>query len=256
MRVPPGGRQTAFDGDDLSQRDIARRPVGVPPKRPAPGGQRYVVAVSSNHPVIEAATLGECWLAVSKLVLEAGATTVYDTQPIKEICRLTLSATSVDTSDPIIERFGDPAWLRWMHANFFDFADVAELGDAASYATRLFDDARTGRDQIQWVIDRLSADPNSKSASITTFMPLTDTSYIPCVSLLDFWLRDSAVELVVYAHSLDFGKKAYGNLVELALLQQRVADALGRPTGMLTIHVKSAHIYEPEFEAMTELVGR
>ncbi len=214
------------------------------------------MAVSSIHPVIEAATLGECWLAVSKLVLDTGATSLYDGQPVKEICRLTLSSSSVDTADPIIERFGDPAWLTWMHSNFFDFADVPELGDAASYATRLFDYARTGRDQIQWVVDRLTADPNSKSASITTFMPLTDTSYIPCVSLLDFWLRDGAVDLVVYAHSLDFGKKAYGNLVELALLQQRVATALGRPTGMLTIHVKSAHIYAPEFVAMTDVVGR
>ena len=36
--------------------------------------------------------------------------------------------------------------------------------------------------------------------------------------MLDFW-RPRAPRLVVYAHSLDFGKKAYGNLVELAALQ-------------------------------------
>jgi len=211
------------------------------------------------HPVIEAATLGECWLQVSALILGSGEDALYDAQPIKEIARLTLAARSTDPHDPIIDRYGDPAWLEWMHANFFDFADVPELGDAASYATRLFDYGRTGRDQIQWVIDRLRADPNCKSASITTFMPLTDTAYIPCVSLLDFWICDGdeagAVDLVVYAHSLDFGKKAYGNLVELALLQARVADALGRPRGMLTIHVKSAHVYEPEYAFMTDLVA-
>ena len=39
--------------------------------------------------------------------------------------------------------------------------------------------------------------------------------------MLDFWAPDGALELVVYAHSLDFGKKAYGNLVELARLQER-----------------------------------
>jgi thymidylate synthase len=211
--------------------------------------------MSSAHPVIEAANLGECWLAVSALILSSGDDALYDAQPVREVARLTLSARSTDPHDAIIDRHGDPAWLEWMHANFFDFAAVPELGDAASYATRLFDYGHTGRDQIQWVTDRLAADPNCKSASITTFMPLTDTAYIPCVSLLDFWIRDGAVDLVVYAHSLDFGKKAYGNLVELALLQARVADSLQRPRGMLTIHVKSAHIYEPEYVLMSELVA-
>jgi thymidylate synthase len=73
--------------------------------------------------------------------------------------------------------------------------------------------------------------------------------------MLDFWLRDGAVELVVYAHSLDFGKKAYGNLVELARLQQRVADELAATSGALVVHAKSAHVYEPEWSAMAAITG-
>jgi thymidylate synthase len=64
--------------------------------------------------------------------------------------------------------------------------------------------------------------------------------------MLDFWLPDGAVELVVYAHSIDFGAKGHGNLVELASLQQDVAGALGLPVGRLLMIVKSAHIYETE----------
>jgi thymidylate synthase len=105
------------------------------------------------------------------------------------------------------------------------------------------------------VVDRLRADPECRDATITTFQPLTDTTYIPCVSLLDFWLRGGAVELVVYAHGLDFGKKAYGNLVELTRLQEHVAGELGAEIGRLVVHVKTAHIYEPEFAAMAELTG-
>jgi thymidylate synthase len=59
----------------------------------------------------------------------------------------------------------------------------------------------------------------------------------------------------VYAHSLDFGKKAYGNLVELARLQEHVAGELGRPVGQLVVHAKSAHVYEPEWSLMAELVA-
>ena len=73
--------------------------------------------------------------------------------------------------------------------------------------------------------------------------------------MLGFWLRDGAVELVVYAHSLDFGKKAYANLVELARLQHHVAGELGAATGPLVVHAKSAHVYEPEWSAMTAIVG-
>jgi thymidylate synthase len=112
--------------------------------------------------------------------------------------------------------------------------------------TRLFDYEHSGRDQIAWVIDRLREDPASRSATITTFQPHTDTTYVPCVSMLDFWLPGGAVELVVYAHSIDFGAKGYGNLVELAALQRHVADGLGLRAGRLLMIVKFAHVYETE----------
>ena len=55
-----------------------------------------------------------------------------------------------------------------------------------------------------------------------------------------------AVELVVYAHSIDFGAKGYGNLVELASLQHHVAGRLGVLVGRLVMIVKSAHVYQTE----------
>jgi thymidylate synthase len=158
-----------------------------------------------------------------------------------------------DSADALISELGDPDWLDWMHRNFFDHATVPELGNARSYAARLFDYAATGRDQVAWVVERLRGDPEARSAAITTFEPSSDASYIPCVSMLDFWLRDEKVELVVYAHSLDFGKKAYGNLVELAYLAEHVAGELGREVGPLVVHAKSAHVYEPEWALMAEL---
>ena len=55
---------------------------------------------------------------------------------------------------------------------------------------------------------------------------------------------------MVYAHSLDFGKKAYGNLVELARAAARGRGRVGAPVGTLVIHAKSAHMYAPELELM------
>jgi thymidylate synthase len=202
---------------------------------------------------VHALSLGECWLRTSAAILQQGADAAYDGLPIKEIAQMTLLVEQPDPDDPLIAGLGDPAWTAWMHENFFTPEPVAELGGARSYASRLFDYGGAGRDQLAWVIGRLRTDPASRSATITTFEPLSDTSYIPCVSMLDFWAPAGSLELVVYAHSLDFGKKAYGNLVELARLQQLVATELGRPVGRLTVLVKSAHVYEPEWALMEEL---
>jgi thymidylate synthase len=201
--------------------------------------------------VVETKTLGEGWLEISRRILEAGADATYDGQVTKELSLVTLAVAEPDPEDELIAALADPDWLDWMRRNFTELEDVPELGGARSYARRLRD--YDGRDQVAWVIERLRADPETRSATITTFQPLADTSYIPCVSLLDFWIVDAKLELVVYAHSLDFGKKAYGNLVELARLQFEVAAALAVPVGPLVIHAKSAHVYEPELETMRRL---
>ena len=165
-----------------------------------------------------------------------------------------VASPSVD--DAIISKYGDPERLAWMHANFTDRARVVELGGSDSYATRLYDYGRTGRDQVRWVIDRLAANPSTRDATITTFQPLTDRSYVPCVSLLDFWLLEGTLELDVYAHSVDFGTKGYANLVELAALQAHVAGELSVPVGTLTMTIKSAHIYETEVAMMRGVVAQ
>jgi thymidylate synthase len=206
--------------------------------------------------VVEAQTLGAAWLELTRRILEDGIDARYDGEPVRELPLATLVVSSPRSEDPVLAELGNPEWLAWMRDNFTAEGTVEELGGAASYASRLFDYAGSGLDQIAWVVDRLRRDPESRSATVTTFQPLTDASYIPCVSMLDFWRPDGAVELVVYAHSLDFGKKAYGNLVELARLQEHVAAELGAPVGRLVVHVKSAHVYEPEQALMARLVAR
>lgn len=204
---------------------------------------------------IAADTIGEAWLAVARRILDEGAASVYDSAPILELERVTLGVAYPASSDAIVTELGDPERLAWMHANFTDHSLVAELGGVRSYAGRLYDYAASGRDQIQWVIDRLRADPGSRSATITTFEPLLDTTYIPCVSLLDFWIGHGQLLAIVYAHSIDFGTKGYGNLVELACLMERVADGLDIEVGRLDFVVKSAHIYAPEVPLMRRAVS-
>jgi thymidylate synthase len=204
---------------------------------------------------IEATSLGEAWMAIAAAILSGGVAGTWEGLPIVEVFRATLDVHSPAVDDPIIARHGDPERLAWMHANFNDHSRVAELGDADSYATRLYDYAHSGRDQVRWVIDRLAANPWTRDAAITTFEPLTDAGYIPCVSLLDFWLVKGELQLAVYAHAIDFGTKGYANLIELAALQARVAGDLGVDVGALTMTVKSAHIYQTELDLMRRLIA-
>jgi thymidylate synthase len=204
---------------------------------------------------LQARTIGDAWLEVARRILDGGVRATYDGLPITELASVTLEIARPDPDDELIARFAEPERLDWMRRNFVDPELVAELGDARSYANRIHDYNATGRDQLDWVVARLEADPASRSATITTFEPLLDASYIPCVSMLDFWIPAGAVELVVYAHSIDFGAKGYGNLVQLAAIQHEVAQRLGRPVGSLTFIVKSAHVYDTELTYMSGVLA-
>jgi thymidylate synthase len=205
--------------------------------------------------VLAVPSLGAAWASIAKNILQDGIPATYDGLAILELPSVVLDIDRPDPEDEFIARHADPERLAWMKANFTSPARVAALGDADSYATRLYDYQHSGRNQVAWIVERLHSDPRTRSATITTFQPLTDTSYIPCISLLDFWIPAGALELMVYAHSIDFGTKGYGNLVELSAVQKEVAIAVNVPAGRMVMMIKSAHIYGTEMEYMREVVA-
>ena len=88
---------------------------------------------------VDAPTLGEGWLHTSRAILERGALERYDGQRTRELALLTLTVARPASDDALIAELGDAEWLAWMHENFFVEKDVPELGDAKSYAVRLFE---------------------------------------------------------------------------------------------------------------------
>jgi len=222
--------------------------------RLTPGAGAEPARPPGRGTAISARTLGEAWLDVARLVLTHGVNSSFKGLPLLETELVTLEISHPNPDDPVIAQNAPPGWLDWMRRNFTDHSRVAELGGARSYASRLFDYAGVGRNQLDWVVEKLTKDPIASYATITTFEPLTDTTYIPCVSLLDFWLRAGRLELISYAHSIDFGKKGFANLVQLAELQRHVAERLQVPEGNLVFIVKSATIYTTEVEAMRTVV--
>ncbi|MGC1238434.1 MAG: thymidylate synthase [Acidimicrobiales bacterium] len=205
---------------------------------------------------VEVNTIGEAWLDIARDILARGHEGTYDGAAMREALMATLHVARPASRDELIELFAEPERLAWMHANFTDPTRVAELGDAASYATRLYDYENRGLDQIAGVVKKLIDDPTTRNAAITTFQPLSDTSYIPCVSVLDFFIDGGRLALSIYAHSIDFGAKGYANLVELAHIQEHVANAVGLSLGPLTMIVKSAHVYESELDYVRNVLAK
>ena len=68
--------------------------------------------------------------------------------------------------------------------------------------------------------------------------PLTDEGYIPCVSLLDFQKTGGKLDMTAYGRALDFGCKAYVNLVMLHLIQKEIAEKTGIPCGKLRLSME------------------
>ena len=116
-------------------------------------------------------SIGAAWLAIAGHILDHGTPGSWDGQPLREVLRATVEVDRPTLTDPIITRYADPDRLAWMHVNFTDHSRVAELDQADSYATRLFDYAQSGRDQISWVIERIRSDPAARNATITTSSP-------------------------------------------------------------------------------------
>nr|MDO8115424.1 thymidylate synthase [Candidatus Sigynarchaeota archaeon] len=196
--------------------------------------------------IISSSSLLDAWKQAVQAIKEEGKPATDDNQPIREYMDLFLEINE-PWLDPAITK-ADPAMAAWMHANFSEKKPVSELGNAKSYATRLYD--YNGKDQLAGIVKKLKSKAETKSATITTLMPNDDSTYVPCVSLLDFKIRDKKLLLTATCRSLDFGKKALHNFVELTTIGKRVQEACKVPGLELHVHVVSAHIYENDMVSL------
>ncbi|MFQ6010285.1 MAG: thymidylate synthase [Candidatus Aenigmatarchaeota archaeon] len=203
---------------------------------------------------IMADTIGEAWLKACRTVMKEGKVIKDGRKKLKEVMQLMLIVKKPKVNDSIIEECGDKEMIDWMVSNFMDEKIVPELKNSQSYGFRLFN--YNGKDQIKWVVERLKRNPDAKSATITTLMPNSDKGYIPCVSLLDFKIRKGKLILTVSCRAIDFGNKAYANLIALARLQDIVAYELRVKAGPIYFHAVSAHAYEEDFKSVRKMLRK
>ena len=204
-------------------------------------------------------SLGALWIRVLQELENSGVTTAYtdnegEFADVKELLNLTAVVQNVTLPDAIIEKHKVQDEYDWMVRNFTVQGEVPELHHENSYASRLYS-YMGQKNQVEWLVDRLRRNPSTRSATISMFEPLTDEGYIPCVSLLDFQETDGQLNMTAYCRALDFGCKAYVNLVMLHLIQQDIAEKVGVPCGKLILLVKSAHFYMRDSEKVLAILN-
>src|SRR3989338_5761033 len=171
--------------------------------------------------MLKCKTIGQAWLKTCQHIFTKGQLINDGDQKLREMLHFALEIKQPSFKDKIIEKYGDKQMIDWMLSNFLEQKRVPELKNALSYGTRLFN--YNGKDQIQWVINKLNEKRETKGATIPLILQ-DDESYIPCVSALDFKIRDDKLMITAFCRSIDFGKKAYANMVALHKIQQAVAE--------------------------------
>ena len=201
-------------------------------------------------------TIGKAWITILKKIKSDGKSIFYNgdcNRLVKEIVGISFTISNIIMPDPIIEKYMIKEEYEWMENNFTKLGTVKELYNENSYASRLYN-YMNEKNQINWVIERLKKQKNTCSATITTFESLVDEKYIPCVSMIDFYIQENVLNMYVYCRSLDFGCKAYVNLVMLYKILNQVADEINAEIGDMNLIVKSAHIYDKDVEKVNEIL--
>ena len=120
------------------------------------------------------------------------------------------------------------------------------------YHGRLFDwgcglemNGEIHQDQIQYIIDKLAANPESRRALAITWCPPVDESLndCPCLQLVQCVVRNGKLDMKIIFRSNDMLSAAGSNMYALVCLQKHIADALNLPVGTYTHISLVPHVY-------------
>lgn len=114
------------------------------------------------------------------------------------------------------------------------------------------------KNQIQFVIDELTRNPDSRRAVID-IRDNSDDMYSndpACLQHLQFFIRGNKLHLKVLFRSNDAVKAAFMNAFALIQLQKLIADKLHIEVGTYTHRANSFHVYERDYDTLKNYVDK
>ncbi len=102
-----------------------------------------------------------------------------------------------------------------------------------------------GIDQVEYIVEKLKTEPNSRRAEAITWFPVKDTESAnpPCLQRMQCFVRDELLNMHVEFRSNDMLSALGANMYALVHLQKTIADRLGAGIGWYSHTSVSAHIY-------------
>jgi len=115
-------------------------------------------------------------------------------------------------------------------------------------ATKLPDGsfAKNGVDQIQWVLDEIRRNPNSRRLIVSGWNPEEQgqVALPPCHTMFQFYVQDGELSCQLYQRSADVFLGVPFNIASYALLTCMVAQVCGLKPGEFVHTLGDAHLYQ------------
>jgi len=141
-----------------------------------------------------------------------------------------------------------------------DFADKdLNLGPVYGVQWRHWKDPRGGEiDQLDWAIDQIKNNPNSKAIIVSAWNPadLEEMRLPPCHTMFQFDVTKGKLRLQLYQRSSDVFLGLPFNIAQYALLLMMVAKVTGLEARELVVSIGSAHLYANQIEPAKEQLLR
>ena len=199
---------------------------------------------------VSANTLGECWVKCIQSVLDHGQTHHDEDVVIQEVLGLSVAIAYPSSEDLFIANVGDQNVIDKMLRKFSK--GIVMKDRPFTYGQLIYD--MNGIDQFEWMVERLQAKPETKSATISLVTPGLSAPNLPCLSVLDAKIRNDDLHLQFFFRSQNIFGRQYANLLAIADLHERLAHRLGCGVGSLKGSIASAHIYGYDLADARKLV--
>lgn len=113
-------------------------------------------------------------------------------------------------------------------------------------------------DQLQWAIDEIKNNPNSKAILVSAWnaADLKEMRLPPCHTMFQFDVTKGKLRMQLYQRSSDVFLGLPFNIAQYALLLEMVAHLTGLEARELIISIGNAHLYHNQIEPAKEQLTR
>jgi len=206
---------------------------------------------------LEDKKIADLWLKVLDRVLKFGVNKMSQYAEMqRELINITTVINDEDPDNPHL-----PEYLYFNKQDLDNYypqlmTDHIFEGVEYTYGSRLRN--FNGINQIKAVVDDLKANNFSRRAIAFTWDVMKDTGNpkSPCINLINALVQREKVYLTTYIRSNDMYRAWPQNAFALRKIQKEIADALNFKMGKLCIISNSAHIYERDFLAASEMISQ